>query len=113
MSNAEVPAKTKNNRVEESRRLKGFFSDSPPRVTICIDHIDGEAELETVFAHELTHLVDYLRGNEMETREDLLLSEFHASYYAECYNASPLVRKSCIIHTGLANTKVCSQLSSE
>ena len=74
MSNAEVPAKTINNRVEENRRLKGFFSDSPPRVTICIDHIDGEAELETVFAHELTHLVDYLRGNEMETREDLLLS---------------------------------------
>lgn len=70
----EVPAKIKNNRIEENRRLKGFFSDSPPQVTICIDHIDGEAELETVFAHELTHLVDYLRGNEMETREDLLLS---------------------------------------
>ena len=61
-------------KIEECQRLKGFLSISPLKITICTDHVEGEAEMGTVVAHELAHLLDYLRGNKMETREQLLCS---------------------------------------
>ena len=72
------------NNLAYGRFMKGFFSTNPTKITLCNDTIESQTEvhilfvqmmqMETVLIHELTHLLDYSRGNEMNTAEEILLT---------------------------------------
>ncbi|KAK8799266.1 hypothetical protein WA171_006013 [Blastocystis sp. BT1] len=89
--------------------FRGYFDADPPYIGICEDQIETDTELENVLCHELTHYLDYERGNKLDNGSDVLRSEIHASYYGDCYEDKDRVswkRKGCILNTALHNTEV-------